>query len=214
MIRRNTWILLVLLAALIGFTVYFNNRKAQEAAKATPTSGPVSLFNSSVGEPNDIKIDDSTGNSVEVARDSTGTWTVKAPKAGAADQASAEAAATQVSSLRVLGDVQLGLDIVGLDKPSYTITLVFKGGTTHTLTVGSTTPIQTGYYVQVDNAQTRIVDKSGIDALLKLLQNPPYAATATPAESPTPTATSTATPEPPTPTSAATSTPATTTATP
>lgn len=194
MIRRNTWIFIVVLAALIGFSFYLSAQKAKQAAVATPTTSSATLFGSDEGSPNDIQIEDSTGKSVEVARNESGTWVLKAPTEGAADQASAEAAATQISALRVLGDVQLGPDIVGLDKPSYTIMIGFTGGKTHTLTIGSVTPIQTGYYAQLDGGKTQIVDKQGLDALLNLLTNPPYAATATPVETATPTS------EPATPT--------------
>jgi hypothetical protein len=123
----------------------------------------------------------------------------------AADQAAAEAAATQVSSLRILADVQLGPDIVGLDKPADTLTLKFSGGTTHTLTLGAVNPIQTGYYAQLDSGKTQIVDKPAMDALLGLLTNPPYAASLTPAATSVPTDTPTsailpsATPSTPTP---------------
>jgi hypothetical protein len=187
MIRRNTWILLILLAALVGFAFYLKNQKAKTIAQATPTLGIVYLFNSSEGTPNDIKIVDSTGNSVEVSRNSSGTWELKAPTEAAADQGSVEAAATQVSALRILNDVQLGPDVVGLDKPSYVFTVAFSSNQTHKLTVGSVTPIQDGYYVQLDGSKIQIVEKQGLDALLGLLMTPPYAATLTPAVSATPT---------------------------
>ena len=185
MIRRNTWILIVLFAAVVGFAFYLQNQKAKQAAAATPTSTSALVFNSTDGAPTDIKIDSSTGVSVEVARDSNGSWVVKTPIAMGADQAGAEAAATQVGALRVLSDVQLGPDIVGLDKPSYTITVVFSGGKTHKLTVGSVNPIQTGYYSQLDGGKTQIVDKPGLDALLGMVTNPPYAQTLTPTVTPT-----------------------------
>lgn len=195
MIRRNTWILLVVLAALIGFSFFLTNQKAKQAANATPTTGTLMLFNSSEGSPSDIKISDSSGKSVEILRSSSGTWGVQAPIVTAADQGSAEAAATQISAIRILNNVQLGLDVVGLDKPSYTINITFTGSNTHKLLVGSVTPIQNGYYVQLDGSQVQIVDKQGLDAVLGLLTNPPYAATLTPVAS----ATSTAIPETSTP---------------
>ncbi len=185
MIRWNTWVLLVLLAALIGFAFYWNNRKTQQAA-ATPTaasgsagtaSGP--LFSASEGQPTDVKVQDSTGKSVEVKRNLSSQWVLQAPIAGAADQAGAEAAATQVTSLQVLSSVQLGFDIVGLDKPTHIMTFTFSGGKTHTLQVGAETPIQDGYYSSLDKGPVRIVDKAGIDALIGLLDTPPYAATPT-----------------------------------
>lgn len=186
MIRRNTWILVILFAALIGFAVYLQNQKTKQAASATPTGSSAFVFNTAVdGNPTDIKIDSSTGVTVEVARDSNGSWTVKSPIAMGADQAGAEAAATQVGALKVLGDFQLGPDVVGLDKPSYTITIVFSGGKTHKLLVGSVNPIQTGYYTQLDGGKTQIVDKPGLDSLLGLVTNPPYAQTLTPTVTPT-----------------------------
>lgn len=195
MIRRNTWILLVVLAALIGFSFFWTNQKTKQAAEATPTIGTTMLFSSSEGSPSDIKISDSSGKSVEILRSSSGTWGVQAPIVTAADQGSAEAAATQISAIRILNNVQLGLDVVGLDKPSYTLNITFTGNNTHKLLVGSVTPIQNGYYVQLDASQVQIVDKQGLDAVLGLLTNPPYAATLTPVAS----ATSTAAPETPTP---------------
>ncbi len=201
MICRNTWVLIVILAALVGFAFYLKNQKAKTLAEATSTPSSLVLFNSSEGAPTDIKIDNLTGNSVEVARNSSGTWVLKAPTSAAADQASAEAAATQVGALQVLSDVQLGPDVVGLDKPSYVITITFASNKTHKLTVGSTTPIQNGYYVQVDAGKIQIVEKQGLDALLGLITTPPYAATLTPAVSATPTA------QPETPTPEATITP-------
>jgi hypothetical protein len=213
MIRRNTWILIILFAALVGFAFYLQNQKARQAASATPTSSTVFVFNTATdGNPTDIKIESSTGVTVEVARESSGPWAVKSPVAMGADQAAAEAAATQIGSLRVLGDFQLGPDIVGLDKPSYTITIVFSSGKTHKLLVGSVNPIQTGYYTQLDGGKTQIVDKPGLDALLGIVTNPPYAQTLTPTVTltPFPTSTATATPTiPPTETPAVSSTPGT-----
>ncbi len=213
MIRRNTWILLVLLIALIGFAFYLKNRKTQQAAAATPTAvsggGLASaspLFGASLGAPTDINIKDSTGKVVDVTRNLSGTWVLKAPTDAQASQASAEAAATQVTSLKVLSSVQLGFDVVGLDKPAYTMAFKFSGGSSHTLTVGSLDPLQDGYYTSLDGGSVKIVDKPGLDALLQLLTQPPYAATPVPPATLTPVPTE----APPTAAATETSLPATT----
>jgi len=200
MIRRNTWILLVILAALVGFSFYLTNQKTKLAAQATPTTGSAVLFSSSDGSPNDIKIADNIGNLVEIVKSASGIWSVTSPIKAAADQGSAEAAVTQLSALTVLANVQLGPDVVGLDKPSYVINISFAGGKIHKLTVGSVTPIQNGYYVQLDSSPIQIVDKQGIEAILGILSNPPYAATLTPVTS----AISTSLPETSTPEAAIT----------
>ncbi len=188
MIRRNTWILLVLLVALVGFAFYWTNRKAQQAAATTPTTPAGTahaLFSIAEGAPAGITIADTTGNSVEISRNGSGVWVLKAPTSAAADQGAAEAAATQVTSLNVLSTIKLGLDLVGLDKPSYTISVTFTDGKTHVLKVGAATPIQDGYYTSLDGGPIQVVDKQGLDALVQLLTKPPYAATLTPSSPPT-----------------------------
>jgi hypothetical protein len=180
MIRRNTWILLIILVLLVGGAFYFNNQKKTSASATTPTPAQTFLFTSRDGNPTDIKIADTAGHSVELARNSTGTWVLKAPTADAANQSQAEAAATQLTSLNLLGNVQIGLDVVGLDKPTYIMTVTFDSTKTHKVLIGSVNPIQTGYYVQVDGGQVQVADKSGIDSLVKMLTAPPYLATLTP----------------------------------
>ena len=205
MIRRNTWILLVILVILIGGVFYFNNQKKTSAGSATPTPSQKFLFSSQDGHPTDIKIDDTSGNSVEVARNATGSWALKIP-AAAANQDQAEAAATQLTSLNVLENVQLGLDVVGLDKPTYTMTITFDSAKTHKVLIGSVNPIQTGYYVQVDGGPVQVADKSGIDSLVGMLTAPPYLATLTPTITPTPIPSDTPTVVPASPTSVPTET--------
>ena len=130
MIRRNTWILLVILVLLIGAALYFNNQKKTSGA-TTPTPANTFLFTSQDGHPTDIKIQDTTGNSVEIARNATGSWVLKAPTADAANQSQAESAATQLTSLTLLGNIQIGLDVVGLDQPTYSMTVTFDSAKTH-----------------------------------------------------------------------------------
>jgi hypothetical protein len=196
MIRRNTWILLVLLVLLIGGAIYFNQQKKTSASAATPTASQTFLFSSQDGNPTDIKIADTTGHTVEIARDAKGNWTLKAPTVDAADQSAAEAAATQVTSLNLLAKVQIGLADVGLDKPTYTMTVTFDSGKTHKVLIGVENPIQTGYYVQVDGGAVQVADKSGIDALTGMLSAPPYLATLTPTITLTPIPSDTPTPAP------------------
>jgi hypothetical protein len=183
MIRRNTWILLLVLGLLVGLSFYVRDQKTKQAASAAPTLGSETLFSATEGPPTDIKIESALGTSVEVARDQSGKWVLKAPTEAAADQAAAEAAATQISALRLLATVQLGADLIGLDKPAYTISIAYGAGQAHKLRVGSVTPVQTGYYVQLDGGSNQIVDKIGLDALLDLLTRPPYLATLTPVPS-------------------------------
>lgn len=182
MIRRSTLVVLIILAALIAFAFYLRNQKGQQGAAATPTTSSTSrpLFAASEGSVTEIRVLDSAGISVDLARDQSGKWVLKAPKAADADQAAAEAAATQVTALHVLSTPQLTLDIAGLSQPAYIMTFTFSTGKTHKLAVGAETPIQDGYYTSLDSGPIQIVDLQGLDALIKLLTQPPYPATPTP----------------------------------
>ncbi|MFH1186475.1 MAG: DUF4340 domain-containing protein [Chloroflexota bacterium] len=186
MIRRGTWFLLVLLLSLIGLSVYLRDRQAKELVSATPTTSMAPLFDGGDGAPTLIRVESAFGVVVQFARDQSGKWVLNAPEEAEADQAAAEAAATQVGALRVLSTVKLGADIIGLDRPEYTLAVEFGDSVKHNLHIGSITPIQDGYYTQLDDGQYQVVDKFGLEKLIGLLTSPPYFATPTPLAPPTP----------------------------
>ncbi len=205
MIRKSTWILLVIFAALVGLTIYLQKDKeaTQELASTFPTASVKTLFSAEEGLPFRIRIESQTGEAVEVVRNADNVWVLKTPMEAAADQSLVEGAASQITSLRVLTEVQLAPEIVGLDHPAYILKISFTGGKEHEVEIGSLTPTESGYYVRVDRGQTVIVAKSGIDSLIGLLTSPPYAETPTPTvtpepptETPTPTVEAEVTPTP------------------
>lgn len=179
MVRRNTWMLVALLLALVALSFYLRERKANAPPSATPTASMANLFDGEQGGATRIRVQSSLGLVVDLRRDSSGKWIVDAPQRAEADQAAAEAAATQVGALRVLATVDLEGEIVGLDKPEYTLTIGFGDAPEHKLLVGSRTPIQDGYYVRLDGGPVQVADKSGLDELTGLLENPPVPATST-----------------------------------
>ena len=90
-----------------------------------------------------------------------------------------EAAATQISALKVISPINGKPSIFGFDKPSFTITIEFVGGKKHLLEVGDKTPSNSGYYVRVDQDKMMVTGSSGIEALLQLVSSPPYLNTPT-----------------------------------
>jgi len=188
MIRRETWIILIILAVLIGFAVYLNRRSELSLAEATPTTGIEYVFPPEEGSVESIEVSSNSGEIVRVVRDPENLWLMKFPLETAADPGMAEAAATQVSVLRIIDEIEGDLEIFGLDQPSYKITIGFGTQKEHFLDVGSETPTQSGYYIRLDEKRMLIVTLSGIDSLLNLLTNPPYKETPTPSPIPsTPT---------------------------
>ncbi len=195
MFRIGTWITLLLLAALIGFTFYLNREK-KAAADSTPTSEEIAyVFAVTDGTASSIEIKpaDRGAQTVRIARNEQNAWVMELPIEAEADQGLAEAAATQISALRVIAPVEGKSSVYGFDNPSYVFTIKFASGKTHTLEVGDSTPTNSGYYVRVDKNKMMITGLSGIDSLLQLIYFPPYLNTPTPTPLP-----ATETPVPPT----------------
>jgi hypothetical protein len=193
MIRRSTWILLAVLALFIGAYFYLKAHPLQfYTSTPTPTAAVISFL---INKDNDtltkVVITDAPGNIFQMGRDAAGNWAITKPKSAAADQSQAEAAETQFFALKVVTTLETSPspDVIGLNPPAYTISLEFSSNRQQVLEVGGLTPTSSGYYIQLEG-KVYVVSQYSIDAVVKLLQNPPYLATPTPVpgtETPIPT---------------------------
>ena len=135
---------------------------------------------------------------MELARNAEGAWALKQPLEAAAVQGSSEAIASQVLAMRILEKiVEIDLDLIGLSEPAYILTVKFSDGTERSVHIGVITPSETGYYVQdLSGGNMAIISKSSVDALIGLLNAPPYLETPTPSPVPSKTDLATATTRP------------------
>jgi hypothetical protein len=198
--RRATVVYLVLLLGLAGVYYYLNNREqpADIAVTLEPESQVSYLFTAEDGVPTSIHVEAKDGATVEVARGADNAWTLILPVEAKADQAAAEAAASQVTTLRILDNVpDLDPEIAGLTSPEYTLSIRFTSGVERKAEIGVITPTESGYYVRSADDGIVIVSKSSLDSVLGLLTNPPYLETPLPStpEAGTPSA-ETSTPAP------------------
>jgi hypothetical protein len=194
MIRRSTVVYITILVALAAGYYYLNNREQPAEIEVTPeTEEAVSyLFTADEGLPTKIRLEARSGEAVEVARNGEGAWVLNEPVEAGAEQGASEAAASQLTTMRILESIpDIDAGLVGLEDPEYILTAAFDGGTERTVHIGVVTPTESGYYVQdASGGDVLIVSKSAVDALLRLLTSPPYAETPTPdpaaAETPAP----------------------------
>ena len=180
--KRSTWFVLVIFLALVGLLVYMDQRTPPSSeADSTPTEMVEYLFSAAAGLPTSIAIEATTGERVAIERNDAGEWVLKQPIETEADQGSAEAAASQLSALRVLSRPEVALNEAGLVEPSYVMTVKLSGGTEEVVRIGDLTPTSSGYYTNINGgAKVLIVGKTGLDALLTLVTSPPYVETPTP----------------------------------
>jgi hypothetical protein len=180
MVKRQTWVLLAVFTVLIGLA-FFWTRFQNDRKRSNPTITPTPeqyIFTLDSAAVASLKITDNvSGKSVMVARDVTGQWTLVDPQAEYTDVASVESAVTQLASLRVTSSLPNSNNLAeyGLDQPAYTITVNVNDGGQLLAQVGSTTATSSGYYILVPGGVPQIVAKYGLDAVLKLLSNPPIA---------------------------------------
>ncbi len=185
MIRRSTWLMLVLLllaAALYYYLQQPDNLLQQAmAGEATATNIPTGfLIAYEQGEVNEIRVSNSAGKSVKLTRTTAG-WMITAGTEAPADQAAAEAAASQVRALRIIGVMEPApaLNALGLEKPAYKLGVKFASGAESNFDIGDITAIGDGYYVRVENGPVQIVSNYGLDALIQMLSTPPIMLTPT-----------------------------------
>ena len=206
--RRPTFIYLLLFLVLVGAYYYLNNRAqpADIALTIEPAAEVSYLFTAEDGVPTSIRIESKVGDTVEVARNAENAWALILPIKATADQGLAEAAASQVTTMQILDRLpDIDPEIVGLTDPEYILMVKFTGDVERNVKIGVITPTESGYYVQNADGETVIVSKSSVDALLGLLNNPPYLETPTsspiaPTETPLPPTQDVGTPSNETPT--------------
>jgi hypothetical protein len=199
MIRRTTWIFLLVFAVLLGLVWIFPRIKGKiSSSQATAT--PETKFLVTLDEKNikSLRLEDSLGKAVVLGRDANGLWTLVEPAGKQIDLAAAESGVTQLLSLPITLTLEPAFDqaAIGLSPPAYTITLDLSDGKQMVVKVGKLTPIKNGYYTQVDDGPTTVVSNYSLDAFLKMLENPPALETPTPTLSVTSTLTGTETTAP------------------
>ena len=188
--RRSTVIVVLLFLVMAGGYYFLNNRpKPADIALTLEPADTISyLFSSADGVPVSIRVESKTGEVVELARNAENAWALTRPFEAAAEQGSAEAAASQITTLRILDRLpNISPKDVGLDVPEYTLIVKFTNAVERIAEIGVVTPTGSGYYVRTNN-EIVSVSASAIDAIIGLLTNPPYAETPTPSPIP-PTAT-------------------------
>ena len=190
MIRRETWVVLIVFALVLGGAWYWQTYKPQIGPSATPTPGVQYVLDVKEPTMQGVKIRSLAGKSVALERNSQGYWSLTEPKAPT-DEGQAQTVMNQLAEMPALVtlDPAPSVEDAGLSPAQNTITVTANGGKQMVILIGKITPTQSGYYLLVDKKPMMVVSKSDVDAILKMVDSPPIQAT------PTPEATLSSTPE-------------------
>ena len=178
MIRRSTWIILLVFLVILAGAWYLQRYQAEKAANATPTAGSKLLFDGvDQAQITGVEINSALGQTFAVAKDEAGTWVVAGFTAADTNTYLIDDMLTQISSLKILSDLgpSLALESVGLKVPVYTLRLTLQDGHQKTVQIGNVTPTNSGYYTRLETGTVAVVTKYVVDNLITYLDNPPVA---------------------------------------
>jgi len=193
MIRRSTWILVLIFIAVLGVTIYLNKTSTSLVA-LTPT--PTQLLDVLPGwegkQATVIQFQDKQGVSTKVERTSQTNWIFIPPVPGKSiDQGKIQELISSIISMKVAAQINpdLSPDATGMNAPSYVIVITAEDGTQKTIQIGKMNPTQTGYYVKVGDS-LQVVSSTSVDAITEKLSVDSLSVEITPApagpEVPTP----------------------------
>jgi hypothetical protein len=192
--KRTTWVLLIILIITIGVYLLIKHQAGLSDGEVNET--PVT--STYLGQETDailisIRMVDNNHHILEMGRKQDGFWEISLPIPGTADQSLASQAETQLAALQIVSSIGkvTSLEDFGLTLPAYSIKLAYSNGVEHKLDVGDQSTIGSGYYIRLDDGDVFVVGLYSIDAVLNLINNPPYPPTNTPTlipEQATPTA--------------------------
>jgi len=153
MIRRSTWITIVVFIFLLGFVIYWNRSRIPEESK-DPTALPESPWNISLTEIESVTIASyELGETLELQKTIEGKWIEIAPQEGQVDAERVEQALTWLTMPIVNRKIltEGGLAQYGLDEPKGLITLFTQDGEIQILLVGEDSPTGNQTYTIVPN---------------------------------------------------------------
>ena len=139
------------LAGLGGLLYWSNRSEAAKAGKPDPKAAP-KILDLRETDIKQIEIRHRDGETTVLQRDGSGKWSITAPQPLAADQSAMgaiTAAASTLSSDRVVDENASNLPSYGLDPPRIGLTLTMADGKTHVLRIGEDTPTEGGAYAML-----------------------------------------------------------------
>lgn len=176
MIRKSTWAIVLIFAALLAVTIFWQRSQEQKEAEATPTATLARRYLFDLADQIVfVRLERVNDRVLELKQDSGGQWQFVWPAGMQVDRNALDPALTQLAVLYVLDDLEQppALDVLGLDQPSYRLLVGLADGSQAVANVGKETPTSSGYYVLDGSRKIYVVDKINLDEILNLIDNPP-----------------------------------------
>jgi hypothetical protein len=173
MIRRSTWVLLIIfLLALAG--LLFLSRRPQGLKviqDATPTAAPITFLDYTSEDVARLTIQPKGLPAFTLERSPQTLWQHLAVDPRPLDPAKVEELVATIPTLQAQSQLDAAPpdSATGLQSSPILITLEFKDGHKTTVRFGNLTPTSSGYYAQVDSGPVVVLNKTSFDNLSPLM---------------------------------------------
>lgn len=192
MIRRSTWIIVLIFAVSLAVFFWYRQRPVDQPAEPTSTVIPM-VISVDPGNFTRITATGIGGRRIAIKRSEDGTWVMTEPLADEIEQSAVATILSNIASLSSINQLEVVPDkeILGLNPPSYVITAELADQSQFILSIGTKTVTGSGYYVQVNNQLVYVISTYKVDDLLRIITDPEYLTppTPTPESTPVPQAT-------------------------
>lgn len=177
MIRKSTWVVLLVFAVLLAVVFIWQRSQDQKSSEATPTASAAAerqyLFDIA-GEVASLRIEHVGDKTIELMKDENSQWVLAGSPTSAIDSASVDTVVGQLSTLPLVSTLQNipKLQDLGLEPPSYRILVIQEDGTQLVASIGNATPTGSGYYVLAGDRRVYIANELSLQAILDLVDKP------------------------------------------
>lgn len=175
MIRRSTWIILVIFILLVTSVIIWQRVQENQQLQITPTPATSYLLDLESKSITGIAITGPNGQSVAATKGNDGNWTLVEPAGQPADSSRIDAAVGSASGLQVVSTLSkvIDLETLGLNPASYHLELTLDDQTRLNVFIGGLTPTQSGYNVFIEGQPLKVVERFSLEGVLAIVNDPP-----------------------------------------
>lgn len=173
MIRKSTWILFALFLFILAIGIYLNSSKGilNQEKTPTPVIAEKALPEISLDKLVGISYIKPQSNLISLTKNTNGVWVFVSNPEMTINQARLLELISNLNSLEVMTKMNSTSKVeeLGLLKNAQEINIIESDGSKIQVKIGNLTPTESGYYLQVENANPVIVGKGGLETILGLL---------------------------------------------
>jgi len=180
MIRKTTWIIVLIFAVLLAAVLLWQRSQGEKAAEATPQASEAVASDQYLfdveGEIAGVRIEHVGDKAIDLLKDETGQWSLTGVPDSTLDSAAMDSVIGGLAVLPVVSTLQNPpeLEALGLNPPSYRILVTVRNGDQYLASVGKVTPTGSGYYVLSGDRRVMIANEFSLQSVLDLVDKPPY----------------------------------------